>query len=155
MIRLISTKASTFLPTGQFLLGPPHPVSNIRPVKFPIPSNETPAELRYRQLRELAQQKDHGFWLANNQRFEKEKMEFEQQGTNLSLYYKQYQDTSLERHRQYNRYVWKRNLQMIWPGIRAWWDEIRLRRQRRNNRVADAVCSETPDRRAEKIKSYY
>ncbi|KAI8320215.1 hypothetical protein GQ54DRAFT_248820, partial [Martensiomyces pterosporus] len=115
------------------LVGPPHPISNIRPVRFYIPSDETPQEKAYRELREDAVARDHEFWLDNNTRFEKGKMEFEQTMAekngecsldDLSVYYKQYQVDSYRRHLEYNRYVWRRNLQMVLPGIRAWWQEI-------------------------------
>ncbi|PIA15105.1 hypothetical protein COEREDRAFT_30653, partial [Coemansia reversa NRRL 1564] len=115
------------------LLGPPHAISNIRPVKFYIPPDETLTEKRYREMREEAVQQDHEFWLDNNTRFEQGKLSFEQQVAekkgqctmdDLSVYFHQYQVDSYTRHLEYNRYVWKRSLRMIWPGIRAWLVEV-------------------------------
>ncbi|KAJ2818689.1 hypothetical protein GGI24_005021 [Coemansia furcata] len=179
---------------GQFLVGPPHPVSNIRPVKFYIPADETPQERRYRELREDGLRRDHEFWLDNNRRFEQGKEEFERAVVgraggctvdDLSIYYKQYQVDSYERHLKYNRYVWRRNLGLVVPGIRAWWQDVWRRRKRKEQAVAmyseqgffdceedlppgatgttvrvrvprpEDAGGDKIDRRAEKIKSYY
>ncbi|KAJ2865089.1 hypothetical protein GGH94_002494 [Coemansia aciculifera] len=130
---------------GQFLVGPPHPVSNIRPVKFYIPVDETPQERKYRELREDGLRRDHEFWLDNNRRFELGKEEFERAVVgraggctvdDLSVYYKQYQVDSYERHLKYNRYVWRRNLALVVPGIRAWWQDVWRRRKRKEQAVA-------------------
>ncbi|KAJ2807444.1 hypothetical protein H4R21_000478, partial [Coemansia helicoidea] len=84
---------------GQLLVGPPHPVSNIRPVRFYVPADETAAERRYREMREEAADRDHRFWLDNNTRFEHGKAEFERRTAaakgacsidDLSEYYRQY-----------------------------------------------------------------
>ncbi|KAJ2806877.1 hypothetical protein H4R20_001520 [Coemansia guatemalensis] len=186
--RKATTNQSSLLP-GQFLLGPPHAISNIRPVKFYIPPDETPAEKRYREMREEAVQRDHEFWLDNNTRFEQGKLLFEQQLAeqkgqctldDLSVYYHQYQVDSYTRHLEYNRYVWRRSLRMIWPGIRAWLVEIGKRKKRRVDALAKyseqgyfdreqpgvsrvehvqnstgQTAKNQVDRRAEKIRSYY
>ncbi|KAJ1999589.1 hypothetical protein GGI04_004508, partial [Coemansia thaxteri] len=143
-------------------------------------------ERRYREQREDAVQKDHEFWLDNNRRFEQGKEEFERAALGksgvdeLSVYYKQYQEESFGRHLAYNRYVWRRNLAMVVPGVRAWWQEVWRRRKRKGQAVAvfseqgffDREDDGAPemhrrpgtagqqdagklDRRAEKIKSYY
>ncbi|KAJ2053303.1 hypothetical protein GGI03_007101 [Coemansia sp. RSA 2337] len=188
----IAATATRSLLPGQFLVGPPHPVSNIRPVKFYIPVDETPQERNYRELREDGLRRDHEFWLDNNRRFELGKEEFERAVVgraggctvdDLSVYYKQYQVDSYERHLKYNRYVWRRNLALVVPGIRAWWQDVWRRRKRKEQAVAmfseqgffdreedpmpgdagPAVRMARPkdqandkiDRRAEKIKSYY
>ncbi|KAJ2453784.1 hypothetical protein EV183_001981 [Coemansia sp. RSA 2336] len=174
-------KDTALLP-GQFLVGAPDPISNIRPVKFFVPLDETPQELAYRQLRESATQKDHEFWLDNNQRFEHGRVEFERQVVeakgqctidDLSEYYKRYQEESYRRHLEYNRYVWRRSCRMVWPGILAWIQEVRRRSRRRNQCLArhseqqyffdrqesgsvqDGKSKTEPNRRAEKIRSYY
>ncbi|KAJ1720705.1 hypothetical protein LPJ61_006128, partial [Coemansia biformis] len=85
------------------------------------------------------------FWLDNNTRFEQGKAEFERRIVetkgacsidDLSVYYKQYQLDSYERHLKYNRYVWRRSFSMVWPGVRAWAVDIRRRRARRVLAVA-------------------
>ncbi|KAJ2711871.1 hypothetical protein H4R19_003044 [Coemansia spiralis] len=138
------TDQSVLLP-GQFLVGPPHPVSNIRPVRFYVAADETAVEKRYREMREAVAEQDHQFWLDNNSRFEQGKAEFERQTTatkgvcsidDLSTYYKQYQIDSYQRHLEYNRTVWARGFRMVWPGIRAWAVDIRRRRARRVSAVA-------------------
>ncbi|KAJ2397648.1 hypothetical protein GGI23_003458, partial [Coemansia sp. RSA 2559] len=115
-----TSRVGSLLP-GQILVGPPHPISNIRPIKFYIPSDETSIERKYRELREHAVARDHEFWLDNNMRFEQGKADFERHTVvtkgactldDLSDYFKQYQVDSFDRHLEYNRYVWKRNLAM-------------------------------------------
>ncbi|KAJ1666129.1 hypothetical protein IW140_001844 [Coemansia sp. RSA 1813] len=139
-----NSRVSSLLP-GQILVGPPHPVSNIRPIKFYIPSDETSIERKYRELREHAVTKDHEFWLDNNTRFEQGKAEFERHATvtkgactldDLSEYFRQYQVDSFGRHLEYNRYVWRRNLAMVWPGLCAWIKDIRRRKRRRMDALA-------------------
>ncbi|KAJ1956468.1 hypothetical protein EC988_001333 [Linderina pennispora] len=171
---------SNLLP-GQFLVGPPHAISNIRPIKFYVPADETPQEQAYRELREDACRRDHLFWLDNNTQFEAGKAAFEQETVrqtgactldDLSVYYKQYQEEAYERHLAYNRYVWRRNLAMVVPGIRAWWQSVRRRERRETDGLARHAEqgyfeNDKPvgrkaerekqgvDRREEKIKSYY
>ncbi|KAJ2151564.1 hypothetical protein J3F82_003259 [Coemansia sp. RSA 637] len=180
----------TLLP-GQFLVGAPHPVSNIRPIAFYIASDETPSERTYRLMREEAASTDHLFWADNNTRFERGRIEFERTRIDrtgsctlddLSVYFQEYQNESYERHVEYNKYVWKRNWRMVWPGIRAWVDEVRRRGRRREfavarhaeqgyffgregvekDRVKDVKDGSAPqpsqpeaNRRDEKIRSYY
>ncbi|KAJ2758125.1 hypothetical protein H4S06_002849 [Coemansia sp. BCRC 34490] len=141
----VSTSRVGSLLPGQILVGPPHPVSNIRPVRFYVPSDETPAERAYREIREQAVDRDHEFWLDNNTRFEQGKAEFERSTVaskgectidDLSDYFKQYQVDSFGRHLAYNRYVWRRNLAMVWPALCAWFHDIRRRRRRRVDALA-------------------
>ncbi|KAJ2697148.1 hypothetical protein FB645_006000 [Coemansia sp. IMI 203386] len=187
-----TTAEQSMLLPGQVLVGAPHPISNIRPIRFYIPLDETPQELFYRNQREQAFLQDHVFWTDNNLRFERGKTEFEQQVVcekgvctldDLSVYYRRYQEDSYGRHVEYNRMVWKRNLDMVVPGIRAWWQAVKRRRRRQSEAVArysseqqlydgregkvverratgsetkqEATGSGAVDRRAEKIKSYY
>ncbi|KAJ2555850.1 hypothetical protein EV175_002170 [Coemansia sp. RSA 1933] len=140
----LKSRVNSLLP-GQILVGPPHPISNIRPIAFYIPSDETAAEQKYRELREHAVARDHEFWLDNNTRFEQGKADFERHTTetkgactldDLSEYFKQYQVDSFDRHLQYNRYVWKRNLAMVWPGLCAWVGGIGKRKRRRTAALA-------------------
>ncbi|KAJ2496952.1 hypothetical protein GGH96_005466 [Coemansia sp. RSA 1972] len=177
----------TLLP-GQFLVGAPHPVSNIRPIAFYIASDETPHEHLYRLMREEAAHRDHAFWTDNNTRFERGRIEFERTRIertgsctmdDLSVYFQEYQNESYERHVEYNKYVWKRNWRMVWPGVRAWVDEVRRRARRKEFAVArhaeqgyffgregvskDRVKDDSgprpsqpeASRRDEKIRSYY
>ncbi|KAJ1895642.1 hypothetical protein LPJ81_004919, partial [Coemansia sp. IMI 209127] len=139
-----TSRVGSLLP-GQILVGPPHPISNIRPIRFYIPSDETLIERKYRELREHAVARDHEFWLDNNMRFEQGKTDFERHTVvtkgactldDLSDYFKQYQVDSFDRHLEYNRYVWKRNLAMVWPGLCAWVRGIGRRKRRRMDALA-------------------
>ncbi|KAJ2722128.1 hypothetical protein GGI07_003513 [Coemansia sp. Benny D115] len=146
----VHSAGHTLLP-GQFLVGAPHPISNIRPLHLYVPHDETLVEKRYREMRENGQRQDHEFWLDNNRRFERGRQEFEQKVVadkgqctldDLSLYYRQYQVDSYDRHLAYNRAVWRRNLAMVVPGLRAWWAEVWRRRRRRGEGVARYAAAE-------------
>ncbi|KAJ1863884.1 hypothetical protein LPJ73_000407 [Coemansia sp. RSA 2703] len=130
---------------GQLLVGAPHAVSNIRPLRLSIPFDETPAERTYREQRQAAALEDHLFWQANNMRFEQGKQAFEQHVRDtrgvctlddLSAFYRRYQEEEYQRHLEYNGRVWRRNLRMVWPGVCAWWMEVWRRRARKRVAVA-------------------
>nr|XP_051690844.1 uncharacterized protein LOC103345175 isoform X3 [Oryctolagus cuniculus] len=57
-------------------IGPPDRYSNLRPVHFYIPENESPLERRLRELRQETQEWNQQFWAAQNLTFAKEKEEF-------------------------------------------------------------------------------
>ncbi|XP_062037058.1 kinesin light chain 1 isoform X4 [Lepus europaeus] len=57
-------------------IGPPDRHSNLRPVHFYIPENESPLERRLRELRQETQEWNQRFWAAQNLAFAKEKEEF-------------------------------------------------------------------------------
>ena len=50
-------------------IGPPDSVSNLRPIKFYIPSDETELQKCYRLQREKVQQWNQQFWLKHNIKF--------------------------------------------------------------------------------------
>lgn len=51
------------------MVGEPNPLTNLRPLKFHIPENETEIERRYRLKREEVQQWNDRFWARHNTRF--------------------------------------------------------------------------------------
>ena len=51
-------------------VGPPDPVSNIRPTAFHVPDDETPLEKQYRLRREELQAWNHTFWAKHNRNFQ-------------------------------------------------------------------------------------
>ncbi|XP_059230094.1 cytochrome c oxidase assembly factor 8 isoform X2 [Mustela nigripes] len=57
-------------------IGPPDKHSNLRPVHFYVPKNESPLEQKLRQLRQETQEWNQQFWAKQNLTFRKEKEEF-------------------------------------------------------------------------------
>nr|XP_036847340.1 cytochrome c oxidase assembly factor 8 isoform X1 [Manis javanica] len=57
-------------------IGPPDKYSNLRPVHFYIPENESPLEQKLRELRQETQEWNQQFWSNQNLTFHKEKEEF-------------------------------------------------------------------------------
>nr|XP_054305400.1 collagen alpha-1(I) chain isoform X3 [Pongo pygmaeus] len=57
-------------------IGPPDKYSNLRPVHFYIPENESPLEQKLRKLRQETQEWNQQFWANQNLTFSKEKEEF-------------------------------------------------------------------------------
>ncbi|XP_027425714.1 cytochrome c oxidase assembly factor 8 isoform X2 [Zalophus californianus] len=57
-------------------IGPPDKHSNLRPVYFYVPENESPLEQKLRQLRQETQEWNQQFWANQNLTFRKEKEEF-------------------------------------------------------------------------------
>ncbi|XP_027632222.1 apoptogenic protein 1, mitochondrial isoform X7 [Tupaia chinensis] len=57
-------------------IGPPDKYSNLRPVHFYIPENESALEQKLRELRQETQEWNQQFWAHQNLSFSKEKEEF-------------------------------------------------------------------------------
>ncbi|KAF3830832.1 hypothetical protein GH733_002070 [Mirounga leonina] len=57
-------------------IGPPDKHSNLRPIYFYVPENESPLEQKLRQLRQETQEWNQQFWANQNLTFRKEKEEF-------------------------------------------------------------------------------
>ncbi|XP_023587589.1 apoptogenic protein 1, mitochondrial isoform X2 [Trichechus manatus latirostris] len=57
-------------------IGPPDKYSNLRPVQFHIPEDESPLEQKLRELRQETQEWNQQFWANQNLTFSKEKEEF-------------------------------------------------------------------------------
>lgn len=52
-------------------IGPPNPLSNLRPIVYRIPENETELEKRLRHLRQETEDWNHEFWTEQNITFSK------------------------------------------------------------------------------------
>ncbi|NXR14618.1 APOP1 protein, partial [Semnornis frantzii] len=57
-------------------IGPPDKHSNLRPVIFYVPPEESALERRLREARQEAQACDQRFWAGHNRAFSQEKEEF-------------------------------------------------------------------------------
>ncbi|XP_029981726.1 cytochrome c oxidase assembly factor 8 isoform X2 [Sphaeramia orbicularis] len=72
-------KTSNFRPAASSThdwIGPPNPLSNLRPIIYHIPENETELEKRLRHLRQDTEDWNHDFWTKQNVTFSKEKDAF-------------------------------------------------------------------------------
>ncbi|KAF9143006.1 hypothetical protein BGX30_001599 [Mortierella sp. GBA39] len=114
----------------KFLVGNPHPVSNLRPVLYPIPANESKEDRLFRERRERVDAFNQNFWVNNNAMFNKAKAEFEEKvrATNgnqpvttdeLSVFYKDFLDKAYERQLNYNKQWWIENIGLLLPAAKA------------------------------------
>ncbi|XP_069346614.1 cytochrome c oxidase assembly factor 8 isoform X2 [Eulemur rufifrons] len=110
-------------------IGPPDKYSNLRPVHFYIPENESPLEQKLRELRQETQEWNQQFWANQNLTFSKEKKEFihsrlkaeglglrTESGQKATLnaeemagFYKEFLSKNFQKHMCYNREWYKRN----------------------------------------------
>ncbi|KAM9014257.1 kinesin light chain 1 isoform 4-T4 [Ara ararauna] len=104
-------------------IGPPDKHSNLRPVIFYVPPEESPLERRLREARQEAQACDQRFWAQHNRAFRQEKEEFiysrlkakglemrDETGQKATLnaeemadFYKDFLSKNFRKHMQYNR----------------------------------------------------
>ncbi|XP_062433683.1 cytochrome c oxidase assembly factor 8 [Rhea pennata] len=110
-------------------IGPPDRHSNLRPVVFHVPRNESLLEQRLRELRQETQAWNQRFWARQNQSFQQEKEEFiysrlkakglkvrDERGQKATLnaeemadFYKDFLSKNFRKHMDYNRDWYKRN----------------------------------------------
>ncbi|XP_076670703.1 COA8 family protein CG14806, mitochondrial-like isoform X2 [Andrena cerasifolii] len=109
------------------IIGPPDPISNLRPIIFARSPNETNLEKRYREVREATQLWNQDFWLRHNASFIEERKRFQDdlklQGKELitaddmSVFYKQFLDKNWKTHLNYNVAWYRRNIQLLFLEI--------------------------------------
>ncbi|XP_070776817.1 cytochrome c oxidase assembly factor 8 [Enoplosus armatus] len=125
-------KRSTFRPVATSThdwIGPPNPLSNLRPIVYHVPENETELEKRLRHLRQQTEDWNHDFWTKQNITFSKEKDAFilsqlkakgltvhDEQGRRralnseeMAMFYKSFLDRNRIRHANYNNEWYRRN----------------------------------------------
>ncbi|XP_056104135.1 cytochrome c oxidase assembly factor 8 [Rhinichthys klamathensis goyatoka] len=110
-------------------IGPPDRLSNLRPIIYHIPENETPLERELRHLRQETEDWNHEFWTNQNFSFSKEKEEYVQlqltakglserdddgrkrtlSSEEMAVFYKHFLDKNITRHSSYNREWYRRN----------------------------------------------
>ncbi|NXW90887.1 APOP1 protein, partial [Alopecoenas beccarii] len=110
-------------------IGPPDKHSNLRPIIFYVPPEESPLERRLREARQEAQACNQRFWAQQNRAFRQEKEEFiysrlkakgleirDDTGKKATLnaeemadFYKDFLSKNFRKHMQYNRDWYKRN----------------------------------------------
>ncbi|XP_067099402.1 cytochrome c oxidase assembly factor 8 [Osmerus mordax] len=125
-------KRSEFTPSADSKhdwMGPPDRLSNLRPILYHIPENETELEKLLRKLRQDTEDWNHEFWAKQNVTFSKEKDAFivsklQAQGLSerdekgrkralnseeMAVFYKSFLDTNRIRHSSYNKEWYRRN----------------------------------------------
>ncbi|KAM4899515.1 cytochrome c oxidase assembly factor 8 isoform 3-T3 [Sylvia borin] len=113
-------------------IGPPDQHSNLRPVIFYVPPEESALERRLREARQEAQASNQRFWARHNRAFRQEKEEFiysrlkakglemrDESGHKATLnaeemadFYKDFLSKNLKKHLQYNRDWYKHNFRI-------------------------------------------
>ncbi|XP_060244220.1 cytochrome c oxidase assembly factor 8 isoform X3 [Meriones unguiculatus] len=124
-----SSRVSRFCPPRQSChdwIGPPDQYSNLRPVHFHVPEDESPLEQRLRELRQETQEWNQQFWANQNLSFNKEKEEFiysrlQAKGSGLRTksgqratldaeemadFYKEFLSKNFQKHMCYNRWFY-------------------------------------------------
>ncbi|KAF6206842.1 hypothetical protein GE061_018078 [Apolygus lucorum] len=124
-----TSTTSIAITTTQDLVGPPDPLSNIRPITFHIPEAESGLEKKYRLRRMAVQAWHQSFWAHHNAAFVKERKEFEKSRTSpmtsdeMSVFYKKFLDKYWVTHLQYARKWYIHNFELL--GLAA---QVQLRR---------------------------
>ncbi|CAK6979766.1 cytochrome c oxidase assembly factor 8 isoform X1 [Scomber scombrus] len=110
-------------------IGPPNQLSNLRPIVYHVPENESELEKRLRHLRQKTEDWNHEFWIEQNISFRKEKETYihsqlkakglplrDEQGRRqnlnseeMAVFYKSFLDTNRIRHANYNKEWYRRN----------------------------------------------
>lgn len=101
------------------LISPPHPISQIRHIKYTHPENCTPQQRIYQLEDERVQEWHHQFWLKNNTLYTNEKQAFREAllkksdkepcDADYSSFYSQYLTNTYEPHLAYNKQCWRNN----------------------------------------------
>uniref|UniRef100_A0A452VLD4 Apoptogenic 1, mitochondrial n=1 Tax=Ursus maritimus TaxID=29073 RepID=A0A452VLD4_URSMA len=130
-------------------IGPPDKHSNLRPIHFYVPENESPLEQKLRKLRQETQEWNQQFWANQNLTFRKEKEEFihsrlKAKGLELRAgsgqkatldaeemadFYKEFLSKNFLKHMYYNRDWYKRNFAITFfmgkVALERVWNKLR------------------------------
>lgn len=109
----------------QDMIGPPHPVSNLRPVIWYRSPTETPLQRKLRNLQQDTQQWNQQFWETHNTKFIQERKMYIQKhlpadgeksnltADEMSGFYKEFLDKNWQNHVTYNFQWYKRNFTIL------------------------------------------
>ncbi|XP_039111756.1 cytochrome c oxidase assembly factor 8 [Hyaena hyaena] len=130
-------------------IGPPDKHSNLRPVHFYVPENESPLEQKLRKLRQETQEWNQQFWANQNLTFCREKEEFihsrlkakglelrTRSGQKATLdaeemadFYKEFLSKNFQKHMYYNRDWYRRNFAITFfmgkVALERLWNKLR------------------------------
>jgi hypothetical protein len=129
-------------PKQHHLIGPPDKYSNIRPIKFHIPKNESKRELQLRRLVEFVQDWNQEYWTQQNLKYVTEKQKFvenwklwnnyDQIRTNdpnidsklVCEFNKNFLNDTFVTHWNYNKIWYSYNFQLLWLEFRVFTDRL-------------------------------
>ncbi|CDS06825.1 hypothetical protein LRAMOSA09350 [Lichtheimia ramosa] len=121
---------SLLQPVAADMIGTPDPVTNLRPVRYYVPPDETQEEKEWRLQQERVDEYNQNFWRKNNTMFTEAKAEYEEKlrqngeqvtAEAMSVFYKDFLNKAYERQMEYNRTWWKLNIGLLYPGFKASW----------------------------------
>ncbi|KAI8051392.1 uncharacterized protein B0P05DRAFT_562562 [Gilbertella persicaria] len=110
------------------MIGTPDPISNLRPVKYYIPTDETEQEKEWRESCQKVDAFNEEFWHKNNTLFTQAKADYEAElkakgqeitAEAMSVFYKDFLDKAYDRQMEYNRAWWRMNIAQLYPGFKA------------------------------------
>uniref|UniRef100_A0A8C5F430 Cytochrome c oxidase assembly factor 8 n=1 Tax=Gadus morhua TaxID=8049 RepID=A0A8C5F430_GADMO len=107
-------------------IGPPNRLSNIRPITYHVPAQESALEERLRRLRQQTEVWNHEFWAYQNVAFNKLLLDLFSVlllalftgrkhtlgSEEMALFYKSFLDTNRTRHANYNKEWYRRNFRI-------------------------------------------
>ena len=119
--------------TKENIIGPHHPVSNLRVIKFKIEPNESPLQKKLRHYRQDTQDFHHQFWTQHNtefvearekfvknllqERYPNEKNKRTISISEMSEFYKSFLDSKWKSHLNYNLEWQRRNITILFLGF--------------------------------------
>jgi len=137
---------SPFIPEdiSEDWIGPPDPVSKIRPVQQFVPANEATLETMFRDKQASVLAWNHQYWKKHNKAFKKERRRFvaEQQqlqagppdaasapvsDDQMAVFYRDFMERNQAKHRRYNWQWYGRNAQLL--GLASLVAPLRLLRR--------------------------
>ncbi|KAK0087559.1 hypothetical protein PV325_000746 [Microctonus aethiopoides] len=110
------------------IIGPPDELSNLRPIIFAKPDNETETEKKYRLAKEKTQEWNQEFWSKHNAKFIQERKEFQKNLTadgksitadEMSVFYKSFLDRTWIIHLTYNISWYKQNIRNLFLEMKV------------------------------------
>ncbi|XP_060938215.1 cytochrome c oxidase assembly factor 8 [Limanda limanda] len=130
-------------------IGPPNPLSNLRPIVYHVAENESELQRRLRNLRQETEDWNHEFWTKQNFTFNRDRDSFitsqlktkglsvrDEQGKRrclnseeMAVFYKSFLDNNRTRHMTYNKEWYRRNfsitLLMARVALTNMWTTVR------------------------------
>nr|CAD7425949.1 unnamed protein product [Timema monikensis] len=116
------------------MIGPPNPVSNLRPMVLHVAPDESPLEKEYRLAREEAAKWNELFWSKHNTSFFKERKAFMEtrlpadlspgetttvSADEMSVFYKAFLDKNWKIHLDYNIEWYRKNISLVFLALRV------------------------------------
>ncbi|RKP15321.1 hypothetical protein BJ684DRAFT_18338 [Piptocephalis cylindrospora] len=119
--RSVQAHSPTSTGPSRTLLGPPRPVSKVRPVVLPAPLDETPSERAYRIRCRKANERHEEFWHGNNALFASQLTNAKalEDPEALTTFYQRFAMNQQTSHREYTLWWWKENFILLGLAIRA------------------------------------